>query len=337
MPYLFRSPAICLALLGLLTGFACNPASETGRTAAPGGEQPPAEAQLRIAMIPKGTQASFWTSVHNGAKRAAEEFDVELIWKGPPEDNDRDGQIQTVQQFISERVDGIALAPLDSKALVGPVKSAGEQNIPVVIFDSALDGETSTAGEDYVSFAATNNLQGGNLGGGQLAKLVGADGKVVVFRHQVGHASTTKREEGALQALNEANIEIVSDNQYGGPDTSSSMEKASAMVDTIKAANGIFASNQNATEGMLLALRQLDLAGKVTFVGFDSSPLLVRGLEQGEVDALVVQNPDLMGYTAVKLLVEHLRGQEVPAEVDTGVAVATQENMNDAQIAPLLK
>ncbi|NIP84732.1 MAG: substrate-binding domain-containing protein [Planctomycetales bacterium] len=331
-----RLPLVYLSLALLLAGIACTPSSPSPGPRG-GGDQPSETAKLRIAMIPKGTQASFWTSVHNGAKRAAEEFDVELIWKGPPEDNDRAGQIETVQQFISERVDGIALAPLDSKALVGPVKSAGEQNIPVVIFDSALDEEASTAGEDYVSFAATNNLQGGKLGGEELAKLAGGDGKVVVFRHQVGHASTTKREEGALQALNAANIEIISDNQYGGPDTSSSMEKAEAMVDTIKQADGIFASNQNASEGMLRALQRLDLAGKVKFVGFDSSPLLVRGLEQGEVDALVVQNPDLMGYTAVKLLAEHLRGQEVPPEVDTGVAVATQENMNDAQIAPLLK
>ncbi|MDH3717501.1 MAG: substrate-binding domain-containing protein [Planctomycetota bacterium] len=332
-----RLPVVCLALAVLLTGISCNNSAQPKGTAATGGNEQDGTAKLRIAMIPKGTQASFWTSVHNGAKRAAEEFDVDLIWKGPPEDNDRDGQIQTVQQFITDRVDGIALAPLDSKALIRPVKSAGEQKIPVVIFDSALDVETSKAGEDYISFAATNNLQGGNLGGAHLAKIIGDGGKVLVFRHQVGHASTTKREEGALQAINEANVEIVSDNQYGGPDTSSSMEKASAMVDTIKQADGIFASNQTASEGMLLALRQLDLAGKVKFVGFDSSPLLIDGLAKGEVDALVVQNPDLMGYTSVKLLVQHLRGQEVPAEVDTGVAVATPENMNDAEIAPLLK
>jgi ribose transport system substrate-binding protein len=115
------------------------------------------------------------------------------------------------------------------------------------------------------------------------------------------------------------------------------MSTAIAMMDQINAADGVFASNQTSAEGMLLALRQTNLAGRIKFVGFDSSEPLVDGLRNGEISALVVQDPDNMGYTSVKLMVDHLRGREIEPIVNTSVHLVTQENMDDAEIAPLLQ
>jgi len=106
---------------------------------------------LRIAMIPKGSTHEFWISVHSGAQRAATELGVELDWKGPMKENDRAQQIALVEQFVTDNVNAIALAPLDDAALVKPVQEAGVKKIPVVIFDSALQGQV---GKDFVSFVA---------------------------------------------------------------------------------------------------------------------------------------------------------------------------------------
>jgi len=83
----------------------------------------------RVAVIPKGTTHEFWNSIHAGAVKAEQEIkgrgvDLEIIWKGPLREDDRDQQIQVVENFASKGVSGIVLAPLDSQALVSPVSSA---------------------------------------------------------------------------------------------------------------------------------------------------------------------------------------------------------------------
>jgi ABC-type sugar transport system substrate-binding protein len=131
------------------------------------GEQP-AEVKYRIAVIPKGTTHEFWKSVHAGAAQAAKEAgNVEILWKGPLQENDTDGQINVVQEFITKKVDGLVLAPLDSQALIGSVKDARAQGIPTVIFDSGLDDESV-----IVSFVATDNYAGGALAARRLAEVL---------------------------------------------------------------------------------------------------------------------------------------------------------------------
>ena len=136
------------------------------------GEQP-ADVKYRIAVIPKGTTHEFWKSVHAGAAQAAKEAgNVEILWKGPLQENDTEGQINVVQEFITKKVDGMVLAPLDSQALVAPVKDAQQQGIPTVIFDSGLGDESI-----IVSYVATDNYDGGALAARRLAEALGNKAK----------------------------------------------------------------------------------------------------------------------------------------------------------------
>ncbi|MCI0694333.1 substrate-binding domain-containing protein [candidate division KSB1 bacterium] len=291
-------------------------------------------AKLKIAVIPKGTTHLFWKSVEAGARKAEAELGVEIIWKGPLKENDRAQQIAIVEQFVTEGVSGIVLAPLDDAALVRPVSAAAQKKIPVVIFDSALKGE---AGKDFVSFVATNNRKGGSLGGEQLAKLLGSKGKVVLLRYQIGSASTVEREAGFVEAIGKnPGIQIISDNRYAGATAGEAKTASLNMLDKIKEAGGIFCPNESSTFGMLLALRQTNLAGKIKFVGFDTSPPLIEALEKGEIAALVAQDPTRMGYEGVKTIVEHIRGKQVPAVIDTGVRLITRNNLNEPEIKKLL-
>jgi ribose transport system substrate-binding protein len=131
--------------------------------------QQPTDVKYRIAVIPKGTTHEFWKSVHAGAAQAAKEAgNVEVLWKGPLLENDADGQINVVQEFITRGVDGLVLAPLDSQALVAPVKDAQQQGIPTVIFDSGLADESI-----IVSYVATDNYHGGALAARRMAEVLG--------------------------------------------------------------------------------------------------------------------------------------------------------------------
>jgi ribose transport system substrate-binding protein len=287
-----------------------------------------------IAVIPKGTTHVFWKSIEAGARQAGQDLGVEIVWKGPLKENDRAQQIQIVEQFVSEGVQGIVLAPLDATALVRPVAAAGQKKIPVVIIDSALKGE---AGKDFASFVATDNRKGGALGGAELARLLGGTGGVSLLRYQVGSASTDEREAGFLEVIRQhPGLEVLVENRYGGATMGEAKTAALNMLDKLKVSAGVFCPNESTTFGMLLALRQSNLAGKVRLVGFDTSPPLVEALERGEIDALVAQDPTRMGYLGVKTIVSKIRGEAVPAAVDTGVRLITRANLNDADVKKLL-
>jgi len=272
--------------------------------------------------------------VRRGAERAAEESNVDLTWKGPARDNDRSEQKKLIQQFLSEGFDGILLAPTDNAVLVPEVRAAKDKGIPVLIFDSALDGKP---GEDFVGFIATDNLAAGKLGGKHLMELVGEGGKTILFRHMEGQQSTSLREQGALDEMKAADAEVLVENRYTGKDASEAQKTALNMIDSIREADGIFASNQTSSEGLLNALRNNNLTGKVKVVGFDSSPKLIQGLAKGEVDALVVQDPETMGYLSVKAMVDHLDGKKIEPVVSTACKLVTRENMNNAEIKPLIE
>jgi ribose transport system substrate-binding protein len=308
------------------------------KSAAPANSTSSSSPGLTIAVIPKGTTHTFWQSIRAGAERAGRETGATIIWRGPLREDDRDSQVSEVEGFVSRGVSGIVLAPLDEAALMQPVAEAAQKKIPVLIFDSGLKGE------NFISFVATDNLKGGRLGGERLAQSLGGKGKVILLRYAEGHDSTGKREQGFLDAM-KANpgIEVVSSNQYGGADVEGAYKKAEALLSTYKkpdgslGIDGIFTPNESVSFALLRVLQDNGWAGKVKFVGFDASPNLITGLRNGGIDGLVVQDPVHMGYTAVKTMVAHLRGQPIEKWIDTGVHVATKENMDSPEIKTLLQ
>ena len=292
---------------------------------------------ISIAVIPKGTSHVFWQSIRAGAERAGKEVGAQIIWRGPIREDDRDSQVSEVEGFVSRGVSGIVLAPLDETALVGPVSDAKRRNIPVVIFDSGLKSD------DYVSFVATDNVKGGELGGDRLAEALGDKGKVILLRYAEGHDSTAKREQGFLDAIRKhAGIEVVSSNQYVGADVEGAYKRAEANLSGYKkpdgglSIDGIFTPNESSTFATLRVLQDNGWAGKVKFVGFDSSENMVKGLKDGVLDGLVVQDPVKMGYLGVKTIVAHIKGQPVEKRIDTGVHVVTPQNMKEPEMDKLL-
>jgi len=206
-----------------------------------------------IAVIPKGTTHEFWKSIHAGAIKAQQELatqgvKVELIWKGPLREDDREQQIQVVENFIVQKVDGIVLAPLDTHALVRPVTSAMKAGIPVMIVDSSLNSKQP------VSYIATDNFKGGQIAGEHLAQLLKGRGKVILMRYQVGSGSTDAREAGFLDVLKKKypQIEILSDNQYTGATREMAFQAAQSLLNRFgKKVDGMFAPCEPATIGVI--------------------------------------------------------------------------------------
>ena len=287
-----------------------------------------------IAVIPKSTAQVFWKAVEAGAREGANEAGVVMVWKGSLKEDDPAQQIRIVEQFVSEGVGGIVLAPIDDTALKRPVAAAMQKGIPVVIMDSPLKGEPV---KDFVSTVSTNNYRGGEMAGEQLGKLLDGKGKVVLFRFKKGSTSTGQREAGFLEAIKKfPDIQVIVDNRYSGTTAREAQSTALKMLDKLKEADGIFCATDPSTLGMLLALKRNNLAGSKKFVGFDTSPGLMEGLRKDEIQALVVQNPKKMGHEAVKALVAKMKGERVPTVIDSGAALITQENLDTPEIQALL-
>ena len=321
------------SLLAFLLAFSASASTLAGCSR---DSAPTAAGKVTIAVIPKGTTHEFWKSVHAGAVKASRELGVDIIWKGPLKEDDLKAQIDVVQSLTAQGVSGIVLAPLNDKGLTGAVKGAVTAKIPVVIFDSDLQGK------DHISFVATDNKVAGGLGGEHLGKLLGGKGKVILLRYQEGSASTQNREQGFLEAIKKfPDIQLVSDNQYGGATTESAFSVSENLLSAQKAkeggVDGVFCPNESTTFGMLRALQSSGLAGKIKLVGFDSSAKLVAGLKEGQIDGLVLQNPFNIGYLSVKTMASHLRGQKVEERIDTGAQMITRENMNRPEVKELLE
>lgn len=293
----------------------------------------------QIAVIPKGTTHEYWKSIYAGAIKAKQELAAQgvnatIIWKGPLREDDREQQIQVVENFVGRQVNGIVLAPLDNKALVAPVEEAVDAGIPVVVIDSSLKTPKIS------SFIATDNREGGRIAGRRLGALLNGQGKVIMLRYAVGSASTEERESGFLEVMKKEfpGIELISTEEHAGATRDTAKRVSENLLNRFGAeVTGVFACNESCGAGMLLALKDAGLAGgKVKFVAFDSGESLVQGLKDGDVQGLVVQNPFKMGYLGVIDLVKVLKGEKVPASVDTGVGLVTPENMNQPAMEELI-
>jgi ribose transport system substrate-binding protein len=325
----FRHAARVAALAALACAFAGAAACSRGDSAK----------AYAIGVVPKGTTHEFWKSIHAGAIKAARELDgrgikVNITWKGPLREDDREQQVQVIEGFLSQGMNGIVLAPLDERALVRPVEEAKRAGIPTVIMDSDL------ASDQIVSFVATDNLKGGELAADRMGQLLGNKGRVLLLRYQEGSASTTFRENGFLQRMKSAypGIEVISSDQYAGPTRDTAKRAAENLLNRFGSdLQGIFCVNESSTAGTLLALQDINRAGKIAFIGFDSSQPFIDALQNGQLQGLVVQNPLNMGYLGVMTMVDHLQGKQVERRIDTGVWMITKDNLETAQSQELLK
>ena len=297
------------------------------------GEAPrPGERRLTLAVIPMGTTHEFWKSIHAGALTAARELGVEIIWKGALKEDDRNEQIQIVETLANAGVDAIVLTPMDDRALVAPVVEAARMGIPTIIFNSALQGD------HHVAYISTDNFKGGVLAAEYVGSLLKGKGNVILIRVLASVEGSTKREEGFLQTLRTKfpDIRVLSDNQYAGVTTETAYQTSENLLNRYADVQAIFTPNESSTFGCLRALEDHGLAGRVIHIGFDSSKKLIEALEQGKIRGLILQDPAGMGYRSVRTAVAYLRKQPYEKFVDTGVFLATPDNMNEPSMKKLL-
>jgi ribose transport system substrate-binding protein len=283
-----------------------------------------------VGVVPKGANHIFWQTVHAGAIKAANEENLQVEWNAPTLEIDSSRQIAIIESMVNRQLAGIALAPVDRKALVGVVERAAAAGIPVAIFDSDIDTDKR------ITYIATDNREGGRKAARLLAELLLGEGEVAVISFMPGSAATMEREEGFREELRTKfpGIKVVQ-TAYGMADRA----KARAATENIMAAHpnlrGLFADNESSSAGAVLALKARGDA-KVRMVAFDSNDQLVADLRDRNLDALVIQKPFQMGYESVKAIGRRLRGEAVVSRIDLPAVLVRRGDLGKPDILQLL-
>jgi ribose transport system substrate-binding protein len=286
---------------------------------------------LKIIGIPKSLASSYWTIVENGLKCYATKVpNVNVVWDGVQTDTQVSDQISLIQNYISQKPDGILYAATDAKALVSVNQQAASANIPIFNFDSGTDPQT-------VPLFATSNTAAAAKAADQLGTELNGTGKIAILEFVPGSATNDQRVNGFKQELQAKypNIQIVAD-QADGSDSAKALSITQNILSAHPDLAGIYAANQQGGEGAEQALKAASLGGKVRMISFDASDPLIAGLQDGTVDALIVQNPFKMGYDSLKAMVNQLRNGVKAQNEDTGVTLVTKANENDPATQALL-
>ncbi|CAN5454343.1 sugar-binding protein [soil metagenome] len=319
--------AVCLAVLGLAS---CNKSPSGPTPTLARGER------AKIAVV-SNNAADFWTICEAGAKKGAEEFNVELIFRKPAQGT-ADEQREIIDTLLSQKVNGLAISVNDPKNQINLLNKIAGQ-MPLVTQDN--DAPDSKR----VCYIGTNNYQAG-LAAGKLVKEAMPDGgTIAIFVGKPDPINAKERRQGVLDELSgEKNAKgpklgkyTLFDTFYDDVQQDVAKEKVStALVQLQKEPNvcfvGLWAYNPPA---ILSGIKDANKLGKVKIVGFDEMPETLQGVKDGHVQGTIVQQPYQFGYQSVKLLSELAHGDKanVPTSgiMDVPFLVIKKDNVEKFQ------
>lgn len=285
--------------------------------------------KLTFGLVVMSTNSDYWLTLKDGAQAAVDQAGGELVFTGPADNNDIQGQVALVENLINSNVDAILLTPLDSDALAAPVEQAMNAGIPVIVIDSEVNTE------NYTSFIATDNIAGGELAMNTLSQLIGGEGEVVVVNALAGIPSNDARGIGAENAA-KANEKLTLLPQQHCLDQAEALTNTENILTGNPDLKGIFATFNRGALGAAQAVQSKEKAGEVKIVAYDADADEIKLMEQGVIDALVVQQPYEMGRLGIEYAIKALNGEDVPKNIAPDVVLATKENMNDPEVQKVL-
>lgn len=323
-----KSLVVMLALVviaSLLSACAPTPAAQ------PAAPQPAAAEEVYIPVISKGFQHQFWQAVKMGAEKAAADYNVKITFEGPESESQVDKQLEMVEAALAKNPKAMALAALDSKALIPLLERAKAANIPVVGFDSGVDSDIP------VATAATDNIAAAAYAADKMAEFIGGAGKVAVIVHDQTSRTGIDRRDGFVNQIKDKypNIEIV-DVQYGGGDHLKSSDLAKAIIQANPDLKGFFGANEGSAIGVINAVKELSKVGQIVVIGYDAGKLQKEAVRDGLMAGAITQDPVGIGYKAVEACVKALKGEAVEKNIDTGFKWWDKTNMDSEEMKPLL-
>jgi ribose transport system substrate-binding protein len=332
--------SLCLAVV---VG-ACAPTpppAPTQAPAAPAAQKPAANAPAApaaqvssstyIPVISKGFQHQFWQAVKQGSEKAATDLNVKISFEGPENETQVDKQIEMLQAALDKKPQAICLAALDSKAVVPLLEKAQTAKIPVVGFDSGVDSSIP------VTTAATDNIAAAGAAADKMASMIGDEGEIGVIVHDQTSRTGIDRRDGFVNQMKSKHAKVnIVDIQYGGGDQLKSTDLAKAMMQAHPNLKGFFGANEGSIIGVLNAVKELNKAGKLVVIGYDSGKQQTDAIRAGTEAGAITQDPIGIGYKCVDSAVKAIKGESLPKNIDTGYYWYDKTNIDDPKIKAVL-
>lgn len=303
-----RLAAVCVLISALLLG-GC------GATAA--------TEQHTVALVTKSTQTEFWLSVFAGAEAAATEYNLKLTITGPETEEDYEAQNRMVADAVAAGAEALVFSAIDYENNASAIDDAARAGVKIVAIDS------SVASEMVSTYIGTDNYAAGRMAAQAALERVEGELTVGIVNYDISSANGQEREHGAVDLLQESGRAEVAAVINTLAEAGQAKEDTEAMLAEHPEINVLLAFNEPTSVGAAEAVSALGLSESVFLVGFDSNVVTVDGLQEGSVDALVVQNPYAMGYLGVESAYKLLAGQgdSLDKTVDTSTQVVDRENI----------
>ena len=277
--------------------------------------------KIKVAVIVKSTTSQFFKSVFSGANAASKEYNLELAFDGPENEEDYASQIEMMERAIKDKVDAIVLSAIDYRKLVVSVENAIEAGIEVVIIDSDVDSKK------IHTRICTNNYEAGKMAGDTVLKLGSNVYNVGIVNFDVNTANGQERERGLRSVLSKDERVLSLETINVQSDIPSSIQATKDILLKYPDINVIVTFNEWTTLGVGYAIEQLGYEDKVSVIGFDNNIVSIKMLETEVVDALIVQNPFAIGYLGVEQAYYLSRKQGGEERIYTKTVVINKENM----------
>lgn len=277
----------------------------------------------KVAFIPKGATHVFWKEMARGAEEAAKELKIDMVWRGPSTEDGVEAQNGIMGIYIRSGYQGIILAPNSQSLLKDSIAEAVKAGMKIVVVDSPLSAK------DPFTYVGTNNEKAGALAAKQAAKDTPKAKKILVFRYSQQHGSTTDRENGFLEAIKKLLPKAeVNDSFYSGTTVEAAESKLLEILGRQNDFDVIFTPNESGTEGVIKALKTLNLSDKVNHYGFDFTTSINAALKAGALRGVVIQDPFLMGQKGMKFMLDLIEKRPVPIKFETPALMVTGANLS---------
>lgn len=301
--------------------------STAGGPSAP--SPPRAGKEVRIAIITNAV-APFWDPMVVGMERAAQKLGCKASWQGPPNGKLAEQQ-RILENFVSQKVDAIAISPLEAETM-GPVLKEIQEKEGIIVI--TIDSDAPDSGRQ--AYIGTNNYKAGQVAGREAIRLLPRGGEVVAFVGHLSAQNARERLKGFEDAVAGHGIKVVEVKQ----DQTDKSKARRNVEDTLQAMPevdlllGLWSYNGPA---IAQAVKDAGARQRIKILCFDAEPATLEYLKTGDIDATVVQKPYYFGYLAVELLYNMVVcGVEetlmlLPPDriVDTGVEVVTPANVQE--------
>lgn len=277
----------------------------------------------RLAYLVSDIHIPFWDIMWRGAKAKADDLNCTIdVYSA---DNSAKTELQNTVYVLKSGVDGIILSPTNSTAAVTVLNLAKQDQVPVVISDIGADEG------DYVSFISSDNYNGayqlGQLLTDALQERGWLNSSVGIVAIPQKRANGRARTAGFMKALNEAGIKSADIRQQVDFSYQETFDHTKDLIEKNPDIHAIWLQGSNRYKGALDAIRQTGREGEILLLTFDAEPEFPKLIQNGVLVGSGMQQPFLMGETAVDLMHKHLNGQSVESDVQLEVLAVSNHNI----------